>query len=103
MNNLNALIIIASLTTAAAFGGTDNFDGTKLGEAPAGWTAIQTGEGAAKWTVVQDDSAPSKRNVLKQSGVAKYPVCFKNDTALKDGFVAVKFKPVDRKEDQAGG
>lgn len=31
------------------------------------------------------------------------PVCIKNDTKLKDGFVEVKFKPISGKEDQAGG
>src|SRR5262249_13153356 len=42
-------------------------------------------------------------NVLKQSGAATFPVCFKDDTILKDGFVEVKFKPISGKEDQAGG
>jgi hypothetical protein len=32
-----------------------------------------------------------------------YPVCVKNDTSLKDGFVEVKLKPISGKEDQAGG
>ena len=41
--------------------------------------------------------------MLKQSGVATYPVCFKNDTNFRDGFVEVKFKPISGKEDQAGG
>jgi hypothetical protein len=41
--------------------------------------------------------------VLKQSGQATYPVCLKDDTNLKDGFVEVKFKPISGKEDQAGG
>jgi hypothetical protein len=40
---------------------------------------------------------------LKQSGQATYPVCIKDDTNLKDGFVEVKFKPISGKEDQAGG
>ena len=53
--------------------------------------------------VEKDDSAPSKPNVLKQSGQATFPVCIKDDTSLKDGFVEVKFKPVSGKEDQAGG
>jgi hypothetical protein len=103
MKPFNTFILMANLTTAAAFGATENFDEAKLGEAPAGWTAAQTGDGTAKWTVGQDDSAPSKRNVLKQSGVAKYPVCIKDGTSLKEGFVAVKFKPMAGKEDQAGG
>ena len=80
-----------------------NFDNVSIGSAPSGWTATLTGSGNAKWTVEKDDTAPSKPNVLKQSGVATFPICFKNDTNLKDGFVEVKFKPISGKEDQAGG
>src|SRR5438093_11590473 len=103
MKKLNTLIVMTSLITATAFAATVNFDDAKPGEAPAGWTATKTGRGKPKWTVEKDDSAPSKPNVLKQSGEATFPVALKNDTKLKDGFVAVKFKPVVGKEDQAGG
>ena len=82
---------------------TVNFDSFATGSPPPGWTATKTGTGNAKWTVERDDSAPSKPNVLKQSGQATYPVCIKDDTSLKDGFVEVKFKPISGKEDQAGG
>src|SRR5438132_14388635 len=82
---------------------TVSFDDLKTGAPPPGWTATKTGKSEAKWAVVADDSAPSKPNVLKQSGEATYPVCIKNDTSLKDGFVEVKFKPISGKEDQAGG
>jgi len=92
-----------TMATAAAIAETVNFDDMKSGAAPAGWTATQTGSGTAKWAIEKDESALSKPNVLKQSGVATFPVCFKNDTNLKDGFVEVKFKPVSGKEDQAGG
>src|SRR5215472_17596119 len=95
--------LVSILTTSIAFADTVNFDDLKTGAAPPGWTATQTGKGQAKWEVVADDSAPSKPNVLKQSGEATYPVCIKHDTSLKDGFVAVKFKPISGKEDQAGG
>src|SRR4051794_15427216 len=91
------------LVVAAALSTTANFDNLPTGSAPAGWTATKTGAGPAKWTVERDDTAPSKPNVLKQSGQATYPVCLKDDTNLKDGFVEVKFKPVSGKEDQAGG
>ena len=103
MKTINALIAMTSLITTTAFAGTVNFDDAKPGEAPAGWTATQTGSGAARWTIEKDDTAPSKPNVLKQSGVAAYPVCLKNDTSLKDGFVEVKFKAVSGKDDQACG
>src|SRR5437588_10316856 len=82
---------------------TINFDDLETGAPPPRWTTSKTGKGEPKWEVVADDSAPSKPNVLKQSGEATYPVCIKDDTGLKDGFVEVKFKPISGKEDQAGG
>src|SRR3989440_6631295 len=96
-------MIVATMATALAAAETVNFDDMKAGAPPPGWTATQTGSGTAKWSVEKDASAPSKPNVLKQSGRATFPVCFKNATNIKDGFVEVKFKPVAGKEDQAGG
>src|SRR6266481_2827874 len=103
MKTLLLTSLIGIAITALASADAVNFDNFKVGAAPPGWTATQTGSGSAKWTVEKDDSAPSQPNVLKQSGEATFPVCFKNDTSLKDGFVEVKFKPVSGKEDQAGG
>ena len=104
MKIMTALLVSTQLlASAAAAASTENFDDAKPGMPPAGWTASQTGKGAAKWSVVKDDSAPSKPNVLKQSGEATFPVCLKNDTRIKDGFVEVKFKTLTGKEDQAGG
>ena len=103
MKTITAMILTSSLFGSAALAQTINFDDAKPGVAPSGWTATKTGSGKAKWTVEKDDTAPSKPNVLKQSGEATYPVCIKDDTSVKDGFVEVKFKPVSGKEDQAGG
>jgi hypothetical protein len=80
-----------------------DFEKDQIGKPPAGWTATRTGTGEAKWTIERDDTAPSKSNVLKQSGQATYPVCIKDDTNIKDGFVEVKFKAISGKGDQAGG
>jgi len=96
-------IFLTAALAVSANAETVNFDASKTGESPAGWTCTKTGSGAPKWAVVTDDSAPGKPNVLKQSGEATYPVALKDDTSLKDGFVEVKFKPVAGKEDQAGG
>jgi hypothetical protein len=93
------LAAVVAVVVAAAV----NFDNLPVGTAPAGWTATKTGTGEAKWTIEKDETAPSKPNVLKQSGQATYPVCIKDDTSLKDGFVEVKFKPISGREDQAGG
>jgi hypothetical protein len=93
--------LLAFALTAGA--GSINFDTADAGKAPSGWIATKTGNGEPKWTVERDDSAPSKPNVLKQAGEAAYPVCFLDNTSLKDGFVEVKFKPLSGEEDQAGG
>jgi hypothetical protein len=103
MKTLIAIFLLTVLPVATTLAQTVNFDDTKPGELPPGWTGAKTGKGEAKWAVVADESAPSKSQVLKQSGEADYPVAFKNDTNLKDGFVEVRFKPVSGQEDQAGG
>ena len=103
MTTFAAIIVAAALMAAAVAVETVNFDSGTAGQPPAGWTATQTGSGTAKWTVERDETAPSKPNVLKQSGQATYPLCFKNDTSVQDGFVEVKFKPISGAEDQAGG
>jgi hypothetical protein len=97
------IMIVTTMATALAAAETVNFDNMKTGAPPPGWTATQTGSGTAKWTVEKDNSAPSRPNVLKQSGQATFPVCFKSNTSIKDGFVEVKCKPIAGKEDQAGG
>ena len=103
MKRLLTLTLVTTLAGGACLAETINFDTFKTGAPPPGWTATQTGKGEAKWEVVADASAPSKPNVLKQSGEATFPICFKNDSQIKDGYVEVKFKPVSGKEDQAGG
>lgn len=95
--------LISSFVTGIAFAAGVNFDTFPTGAPPPGWSSTKTGKGDPKWEVVAEESAPSKPNVLKQSGEATYPVCIKDDTSLKDGFVEVKFKPVSGKVDQAGG
>ena len=103
MKAFGTLVLMSIGLAATSQAQTVNFDNAPAGQPPAGWTGTRTGSGNAKWTVEKDDTAPSKPNVLKQSGVATYPIAFKDDTNLKDGFVEVKFKPVSGKEDQAGG
>ena len=90
------------LTSMSAFAGTENFD-KATGAPPKHWSSAVTGSGAAKWTVEKDDSAPSKPNVLKQSGAGTYPIILNNESSVKDGFVEVKGKALDGKEDRAIG
>jgi hypothetical protein len=98
-----AVMLTVTVLASVVFADAINFDNLKVGAPPTGWTATKTGTGEAKWTIEADATAPSRPNVLKQSGQATYPVCIKDDTSLKDGFVEVKFKPISGKVDQAGG
>jgi hypothetical protein len=86
-----------------ASGETVTFDADTAGQPPQGWTCGATGKGRPHWTVETDASAPSPPNVLKQGAAATFPWCVKSDSAVTDGSVEVKFKPLSGKEDQAGG
>ena len=79
------------------------FDSDRPGATPPGWQAGVTGKGTPRWTVEADATAPSKPNVLRQSGSGTFPWCVRQSTALSDGHVEVKFKPLSGREDQAGG
>jgi hypothetical protein len=103
MKTIAATILASGVLAYGGPAETVNFDDAPTGGPPPGWTAAKTGSGNPKWTIETDNTAPSKPNVLKQSGEAVYPVCIKENTNLKDGFVEVKFKAISGKEDQAGG
>ncbi len=98
--SIGALALLASEMPLAQ---TVNFDAEVVGSVPAGWICGVTGAGCPRWAVTVDAGAPSRRNVLTQSGSGTYPWCVKSGTAIADGFVEVKFKPISGREDQAGG
>jgi hypothetical protein len=95
--------IAAALTAAPAGADSIDFDRDTAGTPPAGWRCGATGRGSPHWSVEADASAASHPNVLKQSGSAAFPWCAKNNVSIADGFVEVKFKPLQGQEDQAGG
>ena len=80
-----------------------SFDQEAVGSLPGDWIGGVTDRGKPKWTIEADPTAPSAPNVLRQSGVGTFPWCIKKGTALSDGVLEVKFKPISGKEDQAGG
>jgi hypothetical protein len=102
MAKIVAGVAVAALATAAQ-AETAGFDRDPAGAVPAGWVCGSTGGGAPRWAVEADAGAPSAPNVLKQSGKGAFPWCVKQGTALADGVVEVKFKPLTGREDQAGG
>jgi hypothetical protein len=94
--------VLTALSISTAMAETTKFEGT-AGSPPAGWLLTQTGRGQAKWTLEADTSAPSGALVLKQSGVADYPVALKRDSMIRNGAVEVTFKAIAGREDRAAG
>lgn len=80
---------------------TVNFRASDLGKTPVGWSCGSTGKGQPRWSVEADASA--SQPVLKQSGRAPFPWCVLDASALTDGWVEVRFRPLAGREDQAGG
>ena len=100
----NAITMVSTLLAAGvSMAQVVNFDKDKAGVAPPDWTCGVTGSGKPRWTVEADPDAPSAPNVLMQSGAGDFPWCVRTGTAVQDGFVEVKFKPIRGRDDQAGG
>jgi hypothetical protein len=96
------MISIAAAAASAALAGaqTIRFDNEPTGAAPAGWTCGVTGRGSPRWTV---ESGQDGGRVLLQSGSGTFPWCVRTGTAVADGFVETRFRPISGREDQAGG
>lgn len=98
-----SLAAVALVTATTAFAQTDNFDKASVGAVPSDWACGVTGRGSPRWTIEADSSAPTPPNVLKQSGSGTFPWCVKKGVSIRDGYAEVRFKPLEGREDQAGG
>jgi len=74
-----------------------------VGSSLDGWLLSKTGTGNPKWSIEPDASSPRHTSVLKQSGVATYPVALWQGQKIKDGRVQTTFKAIEGREDKAGG
>ena len=98
-----SLLLVFSLLSSAVMAETTTFETEVTGQPPAGWTCGAPGRGSPKWSVEADKSSLGGGTIIRQSGVAAFPWCVKDNTKLADGWVEVKFKPLAGREDQAGG
>jgi hypothetical protein len=80
----------------------ENFDAVSPGQLPTGWIAGVTGSGRHQWRIETDASAPSQPNVLIQRATGDFPWIV-SPLTIESGLVEVRFKPLQGKEDQAGG
>jgi hypothetical protein len=95
--------LVASILSGSVAAQAVGFAADAPGAPPSGWSCGVTGRGSPKWQVVAGATASGGGRVLQQSGSGTFPWCVRSGTAIVDGFVEVKFKPISGKEDQAGG
>lgn len=79
-----------------------NFDGSQLGQMPAGWTAGMSG-----WEIRRDQSAPTQPNVFAQiatnSKDRRSPLAILDGPLLSDLDISVRLKPVSGRNGISGG
>lgn len=95
--------LVGSSLVCAAADRIEGFDRQPAGGPPLGWTCGTTGSGTPRWAIEADRGAPSAPNALVQRGAATFAWCVSDAAPFADGSVAVRFKPIGGKEDQAGG
>jgi hypothetical protein len=103
LRSMSAVALVTGVAMSSVHADSINFDTDPAGSLPPGWEQGVTGRGTPRWTVQADASAPSRPNVLKQSGVGSFPWAVRSGTSVEDGYVEVKFKALEGREDQAGG
>ena len=108
-------IILTALCTLLVFVGmcraapvVINFDTAEVGALPVDFsTALTGGGGPVLWVVKQDATAPSGGKVLAQTSTDqtdyRFPLCVYEKVIARDVEVAVRFKAVSGKVDQAAG
>ena len=92
----------------AVFGEAVDFEAMDAGAPPRGWTLSKTDGGEPpRWEIVSDATSPARAKVLAQLSVdrtsGRFPLAIHPGPAIRDGTVAVRFKPVSGRADQAAG
>ncbi len=87
---------------------TLDFEKDQPGQPPQGFTIAKTGPGSsARWEVREDAGAPSGARVLVQASDdatnGRFPLAVYDPVMFSDGALAVRFKTISGKVDQAAG
>jgi hypothetical protein len=85
-----------------------DFEGMDAGAPPRGWTVAKTNGGVApRWEIAVDASSPARGKVLAQLSddrtSGRFPLAIYDSAEMTDGAIAVRFKPVSGRVDQAAG
>jgi len=105
---MRMLSLLALLPLTAARAEVVDFEGMPLGSPPTDWTIAKTGGGAdPQWEIVADSTSPAGAKVLAQRSADATPdrflLAIHPGSALANGAVTVRFKPVAGSVDRAAG
>jgi len=99
-----SMVVATTLLAAGApFAQTVGFDTDAVGSPPTGWTCGVTGRGNPAMDCRGRRRCAEPAQLALAIGSGTFPWCVRPDAAIADGFVEVKFKPINGREDQAGG
>ena len=101
MSRCAFLIVLLAVSTAAAGGFGFDFDDSKAGPVPPGFTVA-----SGAWQVRADETAPSAPNVLVQAAQnegSDFNIIVVDEGEFKDLEITVRFKSLSGFEDQGGG
>jgi plastocyanin len=90
--------VIYTSPPPTATSGSWTFDSDPPGSVPSGAEAF-----SGNWTVRPESDAPSKPNALCQVGNAEFPALALSGVVYGDVTIAVRFKPISGRADQAAG
>ncbi|MCO6419240.1 hypothetical protein JYK14_24205 [Siccirubricoccus sp. KC 17139] len=87
---------------------SQDFEGAPVGGPPPGFAVALTGGGPPpRWMVLEDPSSPAGPHVLAETSRdrtdTRFPVAVVDGFEARDVAIAVRFRPVDGRVDQAAG
>jgi hypothetical protein len=102
------LITLLAAWAQAVFADVADFEAMDVSAPPRGWTLAKTDGGdTPRWEIVSDAGSPAGAKVLAQLSAdrtsGRFPLAIHPGPALRDGTIAVRFKPVSGRVDQAAG
>jgi hypothetical protein len=105
---MRTLALIVALAPIPALAAPIDFELADVGQLPPGWSVAMTSEGGApRWVVERDPSSPAGEKVLAQLSddrtSGRFPLAIYDAAEITNGEIAVRFKPISGRVDQAAG
>jgi hypothetical protein len=103
-----AALIALVVAPLPALADAVDFESMKANAPPRGWRLTKTDGGERpRWEVVSDATSPAQPKVLAQLSAdrtsGRFPLALHPDAVIANGEIAVQFRPISGRVDQAAG